>query len=76
MPLYQKQPRLELSPADYAVVQKQVLQRDGWRCQECGAMKELQVHHITPRSRLGPDAMENLITLCAGCHGQRHSGRC
>jgi 5-methylcytosine-specific restriction endonuclease McrA len=31
-------------------------------------MEDLQVHHIQPRGRLGDDAAENLITLCAACH--------
>jgi HNH endonuclease len=28
-------------------------------------MANLQVHHMKPRSRLGGDVQENLITLCA-----------
>jgi len=72
MRLRQKQPRLRLNPEEYGVLRNQVLKRDGWRCQECGAMKDLQVHHIRPRSRLGGDVMQNLITLCGRCHGKRH----
>ncbi|MHB8541717.1 MAG: HNH endonuclease [Candidatus Acidiferrales bacterium] len=33
---------------------------------------DLHVHHIDPRSRLGDDALENLITLCACCHRDVH----
>jgi hypothetical protein len=58
----------------HAELRRQVLERDGWRCQDCGAAKELQVHHIKSRSRLGGDVMENLITLCARCHRKRHGG--
>ena len=72
MGLRQKQPRLRLKPEDYGVLRNEVLKRDGWRCQDCGAMKDLQVHHIRPRSQLGGDVMPNLITLCASCHGKRH----
>ncbi len=54
------------------MLRNEVLKRDGWRCQDCGAMKDLQVHHIRPRSQLGGDVMPNLITLCASCHGKRH----
>jgi 5-methylcytosine-specific restriction endonuclease McrA len=68
----QKQPRLRLKPEDYVVLRNQVLKRDGWRCQDCGAMKDLQVHHIKRRSQLGGDVAQNLITLCASCHGKRH----
>jgi 5-methylcytosine-specific restriction endonuclease McrA len=72
MSLRQKQPRLRLTPDDYGVLRNQVLKRDGWRCQDCGAMKDLQVHHIKRRSQLGGDVAQNLITLCASCHGKRH----
>lgn len=53
-----------------------VLERDGWHCQFCGSMQDLQVHHQTFRSHGGPDMPENLITLCAGCHAafHKHSG--
>jgi len=38
-------------------------------------MEALEVHHMQPRSQLGDDMMDNLITLCAGCHGKRHGAR-
>jgi hypothetical protein len=50
---------------------KRVLNRDGWKCQSCGTSANLQVHHLVRRSHLGPDALENLMTLCAGCHRAR-----
>ena len=61
-----------LNPTRIAELTRQVLARDGWRCQDCGAARDLQVHHIRSRGRLGDDAEENLITLCAGCHRARH----
>jgi 5-methylcytosine-specific restriction endonuclease McrA len=72
MPLRQRQPRLKLDPKEYAIVRKRVFERDGWRCQECGSMKNLQVHHMKRRSQLGGDVMPNLITLCVSCHEKRH----
>jgi 5-methylcytosine-specific restriction endonuclease McrA len=50
-----------------------VLQRDGWRCQTCGAMANLEVHHLQFRSRQGENCEENLITLCSPCHKLAHS---
>jgi len=70
-----KRPRLKLSPASYRKLWHQVLERDGWRCQSCGSLTDLQVHHIRSRSQLGDDAELNLITLCAGCHQEIHSRR-
>ena len=75
MRLRQKRPRLKLDPKEYAIVRTRVLERDGWRCQECGAMEGLEVHHMKPRGRLGDDVIDNLITLCVGCHGKCHGGR-
>jgi 5-methylcytosine-specific restriction endonuclease McrA len=66
------QESIKLIPASYDLLRRQVLQRDGWRCQYCGGTRELEVHHIRYRSQLGSDVEANLITLCASCHGFVH----
>jgi hypothetical protein len=38
-------PRLRLDPVSYEILRQQVLRRDGWRCQSCGAMSNLEIHH-------------------------------
>lgn len=54
-------------------LRRRTLRRDGHACQRCGADdRTLQAHHIVPRSAGGPDALENLITLCRPCHGVIH----
>ena len=68
-----KRPRLQLDREAYQLLYRQVLQRDGWRCQFCGNRRNLQVHHILPRSQSGDDTEENLTTLCSECHDQVHS---
>jgi len=72
-----KAPRLRLEPASYENLRQQVLRRDGWRCQFCGAMSNLEIHHKEFRSQSGDDDEENLMTLCARCHklvhGQKHN---
>ena len=70
-----KQPRLRLDPKLYQQLRKEVLRRDGWRCQVCGSRQNLQVHHKQLRSQQGSDDELNLITLCAGCHERLH-GSC
>jgi 5-methylcytosine-specific restriction endonuclease McrA len=72
--LRQKRPRLRLSIEAYNLLRRRVLERDVWRCQDCDSSKDLHVHHLTKRSKLGDDALDNLITLCASCHKQRHNG--
>jgi 5-methylcytosine-specific restriction endonuclease McrA len=68
-----KRPRVRLDPRDYEGLCRQVLRRDGWRCQGCGKRANLQVHHIFLRSQSGDDIEDNLITLCSECHDQIHS---
>jgi len=67
-----KRPRLRLDPEPYEELRYEVLRRDGWRCQACGTMSNLEVHHKEFRSQSGDDAEENLITLCAACHDDLH----
>jgi 5-methylcytosine-specific restriction endonuclease McrA len=66
--------RSRLDPASYEELRQQVLRRDGWRCQLCGALSNLEVHHKEFRSQSGGDSEENLMTLCAECHGRIHRG--
>jgi len=70
--LRQKRPRLLLDSEPYRRLRLQVLERDRWRCQHCGSLADLQVHHLKSRSRLGDDAEHNLVTLCALCHEALH----
>jgi len=72
MRLRQKRPRLRLDARSYRRLCQEVLERDGWRCQRCGSLFDLQVHHIIPRGQLGGDLEYNLLTLCAKCHGIAH----
>jgi len=66
---------LRLDPTSYENLRQQVLRRDRWRCQSCGAMSNLEVHHQRYRSHSGSDSEENLITLCVACHEEMHSQR-
>jgi ATP-dependent DNA helicase RecQ len=63
---------LRLDPVAYEKLRQQVLRRDGWRCQSCGRMANLEIHHREFRSHSGRDAEENLITLCSQCHSWVH----
>jgi len=67
-----KRRRIRLQPDCYIRLCRQVLERDNWRCQNCGRGTELQIHHIQFRSHLGDDRAGNLVTLCAACHRELH----
>ena len=66
---------LRLDPVSYESLRQQVLRRDGWRCQSCGTMSNLEIHHKLFRSQSGEDSEENLITLCVCCHERMHIRR-
>ena len=70
-----KAPPLRLDPLSYESLRQQILRRDGWRCQTCGSMSNLEVHNMEFRSHSGADAEENLITLCVECHRRAHELR-
>lgn len=69
-----KSSRVRLLPEAYRDLHLEILERDSWRCQICGSMQQLQVHHLQYRSHSGSDSDENLITLCARCHLGLHAG--
>ena len=70
-----KRPRIRLEPEEYRRLRQKVLARDGWRCQRCGGLRDVQVHHMQRRSALGDDSEQNLITLCMSCHLLVHLAR-
>ncbi len=49
---------LRLDAESYEGLRQQVLRRDGWRCQLCGTMSNLEVHHKEFRSHCGQDSEE------------------
>ena len=68
---------------------KLALERDGFRCRTCGASGDetmLHVHHIRPFREYGyapgeneqyraANQLDNLVTLCAGCHRRAEAGQ-
>ena len=68
-----KRRRIRLDADAYHRLHQEILKRDSWRCQACGSLRGLEVHHIQPRSQSGDDSEGNLITLCADCHKVIHT---
>ena len=71
-PFGQNLPRLRLDPTSYEWLRQQVLRRDGWRCQSCGTMSNLEVYHMEFCSHSGEDSELNVITLCTARHATAH----
>jgi 5-methylcytosine-specific restriction endonuclease McrA len=63
---------IRLEPDQYEQLRRAILQRDGWRCQFCDSMTNLEVHHQQFRSHSGEGMEENLITICHVCHSLAH----
>ncbi len=55
-------------PAD---VRAFVMERDGYRCVECGATEDLTLDHLWPWILGGPDTAENLRVLCRPCNSRK-----
>lgn len=55
---------------------EQTLERDDYRCQNCGCDEQLVVHHET-YDHLGDEGSwpEDLTTLCRSCHDWEHQRR-
>jgi 5-methylcytosine-specific restriction endonuclease McrA len=74
--MLRKAKRIKLGKRAYRLLMKRILERDGWRCQNCGSVENLLVHHKIRRSQQGDDALRNLLTLCAYCHLEEHGQLC
>ena len=59
---------------EWARIRQEVLDRDGWRCQNpaCGKAGALEVHHVIELQDGGTNDLENLRTLCRSCHIAAH----
>ncbi|RLB12093.1 MAG: HNH endonuclease [Deltaproteobacteria bacterium] len=55
-----------------ALTRRNIMRRDGYRCQYCGSKAEpLTTDHIIPRSMGGEDSWENLVTACVRCNNKK-----
>ena len=60
---------VRLNAARWRRVRREVFERDGWRCRECGKAGRLECDHVEPLEHGGaPWDMANLQTLCRTCH--------
>ena len=63
--------------AEWRSLRKEVLERDGYQCRQCGATADesgfpLEIHHIIPpkgNAQLFYD-VNNCVTLCKFCHAR------
>ena len=53
------------------LTRKNVMKRDGNRCQYCGSSSDLTIDHVIPKSRNGKDTWDNLVTACNKCNHKK-----
>lgn len=53
-------------------IRREALDRDGWRCRNCGKAGRLEVHHVLKLRDGGTNDLANLRSLCVGCHLAEH----
>jgi 5-methylcytosine-specific restriction endonuclease McrA len=51
------------------------LERDNFRCTECGSADRVLVHHVIEWEVTHDNDLGNLRTLCMGCHTRTHNMR-
>ena len=54
-----------------ALSRHNVMRRDSYSCQYCGAAKNLTLDHLMPRSRGGETIWQNLVTACSRCNSRK-----
>ncbi len=57
---------------DIPLTRKNVLKRDNYECQYCGARdRPMTVDHIIPKTRGGKDEWTNLVCACVKCNNKK-----
>ncbi|CAN5441453.1 hypothetical protein BH10CHL1_BH10CHL1_17950 [soil metagenome] len=54
-------------------LREKALERAGHKCQQCGSMWLLEVHHKKHVVNGGKDKLSNLVVLCQDCHDKVHA---
>lgn len=61
-----------LKSEHWDLLRNQAFERDGWRCQKCNSKHNLQGHHKRYRKDLYKCTVDDIETLCFGCHRHHH----
>jgi hypothetical protein len=63
---YDRRPRVSVR-----LTRRNLMYRDAHQCQYCESrppQRDLNIDHVVPRSRGGPDSWENLVVSCRNCN--------
>jgi len=67
-----------LNTLDWEIRRYQIFKRDNMKCQGCGTLHDIVVHHIKYIKGLLPWEYkdDDLLTLCEYCHAKVHGKKC
>lgn len=63
--------KVAVPPLELPFSKENIFTRDDYTCQYCGQKfkaVDLTLDHVYPKSRLGPDIWENIVTCCKECN--------
>lgn len=68
-----KTPEKELTKEE----RERIIEERGSKCEQCGSVSDLTIHHVVPLSHGGTNRSNNLGVLCdkkdgTGCHNKYH----
>jgi hypothetical protein len=67
-------PGERLPKVAWIILRKEILKRDNYTCQYCGAVNvKLECDHIIPISKGGDNSKENLTTACVPCNRSKYN---
>ena len=75
---YHRYSKRVTSTKRWQVLRMEILERDGFRCKECGGGGRLEVDHVKP-VRTNPELSfdpDNLQALCPSCHTKKTRIEC
>ena len=67
----QEEYRRYLKTDHWKETRAEALKRGHYKCHDCGATANLQVHHLT-YARRGHERQSDLVVVCDKCHKKRH----
>jgi 5-methylcytosine-specific restriction endonuclease McrA len=53
------------------LTRKNVMRRDGGKCQYCGSSDRLTIDHVQAKSKGGIDTWDNLVAACVPCNNKK-----
>ena len=59
---------LDVSPGEWRALRSVVFARDGFACNYCGAIDDMECDHVIPVARGGLSVLANLVAACKKCN--------